>query len=377
RLKTSSKTCSLFGREILKMVVNPNALQSAGGTPIPPGIILFGEPWRGRPPGAGAVYEGNIAWDLHPTIQTTPFPLYSSSTSFLKVGRSIIQGNQWPGIGNLTADPLFVSTTGIDYTTIRNALALQAGSPARGTGPNGLDMGATVPAGASVSGAPAGTSPNRDATLVVAGPGIWVYRWRLDGGEWSADVALVPASVLNGGIFSENMYDNPPPITLTNLPDGPHTVEVIGQNSAGDWQEIPIARTWTVLGDFDHDGMPDAWETAHVLDPNDPADAVLDADSDGQTNVREYVADTDPRDPNSRLTASATAAPTPGTIAITFNAVAGKSYTVRYKDDLTAAVWTVLQQFPVQSSTGPQTVLDTPPAGARQRFYHVVTPRQP
>jgi hypothetical protein len=132
-----------------------------------------------------------------------------------------------------------------------------------------------------------------------------------------------------------------------------------------------------VLGDFDNDGMPDAWETANLLDPDNSADAALDADSDGQMNVHEFVADTDPQDPDSRLTAAITSTPTPGTVAITFNAVAGKSYTVRYKAALTDSTWTVLEQIPVQSSPGPQTALDTPPAGARQRFYHVVTPQQP
>ncbi len=54
-----------------------------------------------------------------------------------------------------------------------------------------------------------------------------------------------------------------------------------------------------VLGpDRDGDGMPDAWEIAHGFDPNNPADAALDADGDGQTNLAEYLAGTDPRNAN-------------------------------------------------------------------------------
>jgi hypothetical protein len=48
-------------------------------------------------------------------------------------------------------------------------------------------------------------------------------------------------------------------------------------------------------GDSDCDGMPDAWEVAHGLDPLDPADARLDPDGDGLTNLEEYRHGTDPR----------------------------------------------------------------------------------
>jgi hypothetical protein len=48
--------------------------------------------------------------------------------------------------------------------------------------------------------------------------------------------------------------------------------------------------------DDDNDGLPDAWETTHRLDPLDPADAGRDLDGDGLTNSREYALGTDPRD---------------------------------------------------------------------------------
>jgi clumping factor A len=46
--------------------------------------------------------------------------------------------------------------------------------------------------------------------------------------------------------------------------------------------------------DTDHDGMPDAWETAHGLNPL-VADASGDPDGDGRTNLDEYNAGTDPQ----------------------------------------------------------------------------------
>ena len=47
--------------------------------------------------------------------------------------------------------------------------------------------------------------------------------------------------------------------------------------------------------DTDSDGMPDSWETTHLFDINSAADAALDADSDALTNLKEFLAGTNPR----------------------------------------------------------------------------------
>ncbi|MGR8934303.1 MAG: pectate lyase family protein [Gammaproteobacteria bacterium] len=60
----------------------------------------------------------------------------------------------------------------------------------------------------------------------------------------------------------------------------------------GGWPEM---RSGTPPEDNDHDGMPDAWETAHKLNPKDAADGPRDADNDGYSNVEEYLNGTDPR----------------------------------------------------------------------------------
>lgn len=374
----------LQNNTMVHLVANPLSNNTNAGGNEGGGIIMFGEPWRGFPYGDGAIFDGNIATDIAPAI-TNVWPVLANASAepgfFFLRRNNCINGFLQPGVGNLDVDPMLVSITGVDHTNIFAKFALQPGSPCIGTGPNGIDMGALVPSGASISGQPVGTTAATGATIAVAGPGIWAYQWRLNGGAWSSEVSLVPASIWAGQPLIGTMLDGATPITLSGLADGVHTLEVRGKNSAAAWQDTPYATaTWTVQStppDTDNDGLPDAYELANGLNPNNPLDAALDADGDGQTNAHEYAAGTNPQNPASAFTATTATTPTPGEFAVTFNAVAGKSYTVRYKDDLGAATWTVLQHFPVQTVSGPLTVLDTPPALTVRRFYQVATPQQP
>jgi len=50
--------------------------------------------------------------------------------------------------------------------------------------------------------------------------------------------------------------------------------------------------------DDDNDTIPDAWETANGLNLRDANDAALDGDGDALTNVNEFLADSDPRNPD-------------------------------------------------------------------------------
>jgi hypothetical protein len=48
------------------------------------------------------------------------------------------------------------------------------------------------------------------------------------------------------------------------------------------------------VADADRDGMPDAWEVKHGLNPRDPADAAGDRNGDGYTNLEKYLNGLDP-----------------------------------------------------------------------------------
>lgn len=67
---------------------------------------------------------------------------------------------------------------------------------------------------------------------------------------------------------------------LPGLPDS--------QEDVGGWDNYPEVRRpagW----DTDRDGMPDAWERAHGLNPADAADGPADRDGDGFTNLEDYL----------------------------------------------------------------------------------------
>ena len=59
----------------------------------------------------------------------------------------------------------------------------------------------------------------------------------------------------------------------------------------GGWPELKAS---PALADSDGDGMPDEWEKKHGLNLNDATDNAQDKDSDGYTNIEEYLNGTEP-----------------------------------------------------------------------------------
>jgi predicted outer membrane repeat protein len=106
-----------------------------------------------------------------------------------------------------------------------------------------------------------------------------------------------------------------------------------------------VASDLGVGPDTDNDGMPDSWETLYTFLINNPADAHLDADGDGQTNLDEYRAGTHPRDPNSVFRIlSIDVAPDRSRLDFTWSSVPGRTYTVWHSTNL--SIWT-----PIDSGT--------------------------
>jgi type VI secretion system Hcp family effector len=124
----------------------------------------------------------------------------------------------------------------------------------------------------------------------------------------------------------------------------------------------------TNLLDTDFDGMPNAYESANGLNP-DLNDANGDLDGDGLTNYQEFLAGTQPNNFNSvfRVTRANLAS---GQVRITWNSVAGKTYTISAANQINGP-YTPVRNVP-STGTG-ETFSEFPPSLSHQ-FYRVSTP---
>jgi len=120
--------------------------------------------------------------------------------------------------------------------------------------------------------------------------------------------------------------------------------------------------------------MPDIWETANGLAPffND---ASADYDGDGLSNLQEYLAGTNPLDPQSCLNIEATQAD--DGIHLKFPATAGRSYTLQYRDAVQASQWNRLTNVAPQLTGHEVDIVDLLPVGGGERFYRLTTPQLP
>ena len=210
----------------------------AGGLDVSGAVANLSD--EGTTEGVGTYFEGNIIQDVeHLTRGVT--------AARITFTNNLISTN-WDGLGggNLQADARFkhLPSMGETYFSnweqaqiLREWLSLASDSPAKGTGPNGTDLGAINPHGVSIHGAPTGTNGSTSARLTLgilrtgngipaagfpAGSGYTHYRWRLDGGAWSQDVPITT------------------PIVLADLSNGPHHVEAVGKDDTGLYQDDPL-----------------------------------------------------------------------------------------------------------------------------------------
>ena len=129
----------------------------------------------------------------------------------------------------------------------------------------------------------------------------------------------------------------------------------------------------TVLADSDGDRIPDIYEQNNGLNANDASDANGDLDGDTSKNRDEYIAGTNPRDATSYLKVDRIEAT--GAAVVHFSAVANRSYTVQYTDDLSATpTWQRLGDVAARPANWSASLAD--PDSSPKRFYRLVTPAQ-
>jgi len=119
------------------------------------------------------------------------------------------------------------------------------------------------------------------------------------------------------------------------------------------------------------DGIPDAWRAANFggsgTTTNSQSCATCDPDHDGMSNLAEYLAGTDPNNPNSVFTITQIN----GLPSITWNSVPNKVYRVQYKNSLTSQDWFDLPND--VTATGTSSVkTDTSADGQTNRFYRIM-----
>ncbi len=222
-------------------VINQN---NTGSQDAVTGVLNFGDDTYRE---AGGMYaEGNVIQSAQALTRNYPGAGLAQTTTWNN--NLLPPGMAWSGAGsgNSSADARLTDTNiptpgPYDYHRLRDEIRAKiaplAGSPAKGTGPNGADKGGARPIGVSIGGAPQGTTDLTGATLTVgrlvngsgipAGTGAWSnggsgwthYKWRRDGGAWSAETPTTT------------------PITVAGLANGPHTVDVSGKNDAGTYQD--------------------------------------------------------------------------------------------------------------------------------------------
>jgi BNR repeat-like domain/Carbohydrate esterase, sialic acid-specific acetylesterase/GDSL-like Lipase/Acylhydrolase family/Concanavalin A-like lectin/glucanases superfamily len=128
---------------------------------------------------------------------------------------------------------------------------------------------------------------------------------------------------------------------------------------------IRVEQDWLMNpdADADNDGMPDAWETLHSLDPR-VADGSLDRDADGIANAAEHAAGTDPANAASGLRALSLGRSADG-VEFAWQAVPGRSYRVEASPDLQS--WSDVATVRAETTRGTHRI--TAADQAPRRFY--------
>jgi hypothetical protein len=172
------------------------------------------------------------------------------------------------------------------------------------------------------------------------------------------------------------------------------TVDEVGYRSASPWPTQPagtgaaLARisplafgddpiNWAAAAptpgaanvvDTDADGLPDDVELRYGLSPISSADAMIDLDGDGRTNLEEWHSGTALNDPADVLSLDLNH-PASDRMQLAFPAKPGRRYQVRVSEQPGSAEWITVQEIsPVRSG---RVQVEQAPSANAARFYRL------
>ena len=231
-----------------------------------------------------------------------------------------MQGTSFPGVGNISEDPLWRDPAARDYR-------LGPDSPCVETGAGGANMGIVYPVG----GLPGTPSSLRTREMNVTNV---LLRWAASSGasRYIIERSFEGAPFIQIAAIATPMTNH----IDSGLPAGDYTYRVRATNIIGSSFDSTVLAI-TVSADSDNDGMGDSWEEQNGLTVGNN-DAAGDLDGDGSSNLQEFQAGTRANDPNSVLRLHLRVES--GQAVFWFQAVADKSYTIQGRSTLDGATWT-------------------------------------
>jgi hypothetical protein len=221
---------------------------------------------------------------------------------------TVRQANATPAAGTVNtfeiADGLLAGTN-VSSTSTKNYPVINF----KGVDANGGFFGSDVPFPNTAGGAD-NFATQSTGNIYIRSEGEYTFRGFSDDGQ---------RLMIDGNFVFQTTAANVETYGTVYLGVGVHTLEYTHfEGGGGDSAELSISQiqgyfykntngqtSWELLeaysGDSDNDGLPNAWESTHGLDPLSSVGvngAAGDPDLDGSTNAAEYVAGTDPQNPD-------------------------------------------------------------------------------